>query len=150
MTSLGINESCRNQRIWGPRWARRWVLRSVGVPVGVLRHVPGARTLTGHGRHKFGREFSSWPPPASRSKKTHCNQPSIRHIPKVVVVHRRKAVADQNRVSSPPTPSEGGSEEQRPVAARKLMHFCSTFVVEVLRYRSKWCRAAALARYVRR
>ena len=27
-----------------------------------------ARTLTGHGRHKFGR-FSSWPGPASRSSK---------------------------------------------------------------------------------
>ena len=49
----------------GPEMGLEVGRRPSGCPATRPRH---ARTLTGHGRHKFGR-FSSWPGPASRSIK---------------------------------------------------------------------------------
>ena len=66
MTSLGTtSKPADTGSAMGPEMGLEVGRRPSGCPATRPRH---ARTLTGHGRHKFGR-FSSWPGPASRSIK---------------------------------------------------------------------------------
>ena len=86
MTSLGTtSKPADTGSAMGPEMGLEVGRRPSGCPATRPRH---ARTLTGHGRHKFGR-FSSWPGPASRSiKLKNALRPRLSGLTKM---HRRSA-----------------------------------------------------------